>query len=214
MYFVLYLLIWEENESIKLKKKFLNLEEVGQEIITITIKKNVEKNEWKDIMKKLTTDKFIEKSKKIHGNKYNYSKVNYINSHKKIEIICNKKHTFYQTPNDHLTGHGCSVCGYKNVSKKNRKYNTNRCIKKFLKIHKNKYDYSKFIYLNWNVKSKINCKKHGIFLQSPHKHMEGDGCVKCWYELLSKTKCKNTNYFIKLSKQIRHIVATILKARQ
>lgn len=53
-------------------------------------------------MKKLTTEEFIEKSKAIHDNKYDYSLVEYINSQTKIKIICPKHGEFEQKPNNHL----------------------------------------------------------------------------------------------------------------
>ena len=53
---------------------------------------------------------FIEKAKKIHGDKYDYSKVEYINSHTKVCIICPEHGEFWQTPNNHLHGYGCPKC--------------------------------------------------------------------------------------------------------
>lgn len=60
--------------------------------------------------RKFNTSEFIEKSKKIHGNKYDYSISNYIDSHKKIEVICLKHGKFQQTANSHLCGSGCPKC--------------------------------------------------------------------------------------------------------
>lgn len=54
---------------------------------------------------------FIIKAKKIHGVKYDYSKVSYLNNHTKVEIICPEHGSFFQTTNDHLDGHGCAKCG-------------------------------------------------------------------------------------------------------
>ena len=53
---------------------------------------------------------FIDKSNLIHNNKYNYNKVNYINSQTKVCIICPIHGEFEQTPNDHSQGHGCAKC--------------------------------------------------------------------------------------------------------
>lgn len=53
---------------------------------------------------------FIEKAKKVHGNKYDYSKVNYINNDTKIKIICPTHGIFEQAPTNHLKGHGCPFC--------------------------------------------------------------------------------------------------------
>lgn len=59
---------------------------------------------------KLNNDIFIEKSKKIHGDKYDYSMVNYIGTNKCVKIICKKHGIFNQIPNSHLNGKGCPIC--------------------------------------------------------------------------------------------------------
>ncbi len=57
------------------------------------------------------TLEFIEKAIKIHGNKFDYSLVDYKNSKKKVNFICNScKNIFEQIPNSHLSGYGCSKC--------------------------------------------------------------------------------------------------------
>ena len=56
------------------------------------------------------SEKFIEKSKTVHNNYYDYSKVNYVNSQIKVCIICPVHGEFWQTPNDHMYGHGCLKC--------------------------------------------------------------------------------------------------------
>ena len=57
------------------------------------------------------TEDFIKKAKEIHGDKYDYSKAEYVNSHTKICIVCPEHGEFWQAPNDHLNGHGCPLCG-------------------------------------------------------------------------------------------------------
>ena len=64
--------------------------------------------------KRLTTQDFIEKSKKIHGDRYDYSKVEYVTTDTKVCIICKKHGEFWQTPHNHLKNHGCPIC---NLSK-------------------------------------------------------------------------------------------------
>ena len=61
-------------------------------------------------MKKLTTDSYIEKAKAINGDKYDYSKVKYINAVTKIHIICPEYGEFLQLPYNHLKGCGCPKC--------------------------------------------------------------------------------------------------------
>jgi len=60
--------------------------------------------------KRITTETFIEKAKQVHGDKYDYSMVNYINSRIKVKIICPIHGTFEQNQNSHLSNHGCPVC--------------------------------------------------------------------------------------------------------
>lgn len=60
--------------------------------------------------RKLTKEEFVKKAKKLYGDKYDYSKVEYINSQTKVEIICPIHGSFFQKPNDHLMGHSCKKC--------------------------------------------------------------------------------------------------------
>ena len=55
-------------------------------------------------------------------------------------------------------------------------------IEKANHIHKNKYDYSLVNYINSKTKVKIICKNHGVFEQSPSKHILKRGCPKCKFE--------------------------------
>ena len=62
------------------------------------------------ISKFLTTEEFIRRSKEIHGDKYDYSKTNYIDNKSKVTIICPIHGEFEQIAAEHLRGHGCSKC--------------------------------------------------------------------------------------------------------
>lgn len=126
---------------------------------------------------KLTKNIFIEKARKVHGDKYDYSKVEYVNSYTKVCIICPKHGEFWQRPNDHLKGKGCRMCD--NERKMKIKYSTNDIIERFKKVHGNYFDYSKFIYAGIINKSTIICPKHGEFETTPHDHLKGHGCPKC-----------------------------------
>ena len=112
--------------------------------------------------KKLTTEEFIEKARKIHNDKYDYSKVNYKRSSEKVCIICPKHGEFWQRPNEHLSGYGCRKCAIEVIKKKEMKTKDD-FIKKATKIHKNKYDYSKVVYNGSFVKVCIICPEHGEF---------------------------------------------------
>ena len=89
-------------------------------------------------MKKLTTEEFIAKAKKTHGDKYDYSKVKYANNKTKVCIICPEHGEFWQTPHNHLVGQDCPQCTNNNLKK-----NTADFIRQAIEVHANKYDYSK-----------------------------------------------------------------------
>lgn len=124
------------------------------------------------------TDAFIEKARKKHGDKYDYSKTNYINVNTKVCIICREHGEFWQLPYNHLSGNGCPFCGIKKTNSSN-KLTELEFINRSELIHNNKYDYSNITYKNYRAKVDIKCPIHGIFGQSPEKHLQGQGCPKC-----------------------------------
>jgi len=146
-------------------------------------------------MKKLSTNDFIEKAEKIHGSKYDYSLVEYINSKTKVKIICPEHGEFEQTPNNHYN-HGCSICSAK-MEKYNQK-STNKFIIDAKKIHGSKYDYSLVDYINAHKKVKIICTVHGVFEQKPNNHLNGQNCHLCYDTKLGLKK------FIEKSKKIHN----------
>lgn len=130
-------------------------------------------------MNKLTTEQFIKKSRDVHGDKYDYSKVEYIDSHTKVCIICPEHGEFWQTPTSHLSGRGCPICRYISMIKKLTS-TTEQFIEKARKVHGDKYDYSKVEYKNNSTKVCIICPEHGEFWQAPTKHIDAkQGCPYC-----------------------------------
>lgn len=121
---------------------------------------------------KITQEQFIKKAKAIHDDKYDYSKVNYISTHKKVIIICKEHGEFLQAPADHQQTKGCPKCSGTYMD-------TEYFKEKAIKIHGNKYDYSKVIYEKNNKKVIIICPEHGDFEQNPSEHLSGKGCAKC-----------------------------------
>ena len=121
---------------------------------------------------------FIIQAKEIHGDKYDYSNVEYINIDTKIQIICNLHGKFEQTPESHLRGRGCPSCGkITSILKKTK--TSHQFIQDSKKIHGNLYDYSNVIYVNSKTRVDIICKYHGIFKQKPCDHLQGKGCISC-----------------------------------
>lgn len=116
-------------------------------------------------------EKFIKKAIEVHGDKYDYSKVNYINNKIPVIIILDGIE-YKQRPDSHISGR-CPE-----VNKKIRLVNE-EFIESAKKIHKNRYDYSKVMYETTKKPVDIICKKHGIFKQKPMTHLNGSGCKLC-----------------------------------
>lgn len=133
------------------------------------------------MFKVLTTEKFIEKARTIHGDKYDYSKVDYKGTKIHIKIICPIHGEFEQIPNNHLSGNGCKKC-FSNRQYINHISDKEEFINKALLKHINKYTYQNVIYKNNNEKVIITCPVHGNFQQTPKGHLSGYGCIKCLYD--------------------------------
>jgi len=121
---------------------------------------------------------FIVKAKEIHGNKYDYSKVEYINNRTKVIIICPIHGDFEQTPKEHLKGSGCSKCG-ENSRVAKRKDTAESFVKKARFKHKDRYTYEEVKYVDSKTKIIITCPDHGEYEQLPTNHLKGHGCFKC-----------------------------------
>jgi len=156
----------------------------------------------KEVSKKLSSNKedFINKSKEFHGDKYDYSKIEYLNSREKIIIICKTHGEFLQKPNSHLNGNGCIKCAIILNADRNRK-SLEQFIIEATQVHGDKYDYSKIEYLNSREKIIIICKIHGEFLQSPRDHTHSKaGCPRC----MNKTEGKFYNILFNMYPYIIH----------
>ena len=125
----------------------------------------------------LNNEKFIKKAKEIHGDKYDYSLVEYKSAKTKVKIICSIHGVFEQTPTIHThktNKSGCLICGG------TKKLTTDEFIENAKEIHGDKYDYSLVEYKKNNIRVKIICKNHGIFTQTPQKHiLMNRGCPTC-----------------------------------
>jgi hypothetical protein len=140
-------------------------------------------------------ERFIQKSELIHPKKYDYSLVDYYNNKTKVKIICKHHGIFESKPNWILSGRGCQKCGKLNMSIKNLNKNWKN---DFIKIHGDRYDYSKVRYTGNKHKVEIICKIHGSFFIKPNLHIsQKQGCRRCGF-----FKVKNLNEFISESNTI------------
>lgn len=149
-------------------------------------------------MRRKTTIQFIKDAKKIHGDKYDYSLVEYKNNTIKVKIICPVHGVFEQKPVCHLKGNGCPICGG------SLKHTNESFIAKAREVHGDKYDYSKVNYVNTYTKVKIGCSVHGYFLQAPTNHLSGRICPMCAREHAATVLSLNKSEFIKRANKIHN----------
>jgi Zn finger protein HypA/HybF involved in hydrogenase expression len=140
---------------------------------------------------KSNTQKFIAKSRIKHDDKYTYEFVEYINSSTKVQISCPRHGEFSQSPNSHLSGHGCPHC-----NRKARTSNTEEFITKARAVHGDKFTYESVDYDGARKKVQIGCPRHGEFQQTPCNHLQGYGCPQCGTERTAVTLLFNTQEFI------------------
>lgn len=127
---------------------------------------------------KSNKEEFVKKSENLYGDKYDYSKVNYINNRTPVEIKCPIHGWFEQIPMKFLQGHTCKKCGIEKRAQSHQ-YDTEKFIELAKKIHGDKYDYSESEYVSSKSPIKIKCKKHGFFYQTAGHHYNGIGCPIC-----------------------------------
>ena len=125
---------------------------------------------------RLTQEDAIQRCIDVHGDKYDYSKVEYVNAKTRVTVICPKHGEFNTFPSNFFRGVGCPRCPQRN--KGSIHFTTEEVIEQFKEIHGDKYDYSKFEYLGSQKKSVVICPFHGEWEVSFTNHKK-TGCPSC-----------------------------------
>jgi hypothetical protein len=146
------------------------------------------------MVRRVTTEDFIERAKKVHGNKYDYSSTLYKNNTTKVLIVCTKcSKTFTQKPREHLAGNnGCCFS-------KIRVRDTKSFVKQARKRHNDKYDYTEVKYEGAFKKVKIWCRTCATYYwQTPSNHLNKGkyGCKNCSIEKQRKKMAFTREEFI------------------
>lgn len=125
------------------------------------------------VAERFTGGEFVARSREKHGDAYDYSLVRYVNSQSKVTIVCLTHGEFQQVPAKHLFGQGCAACGGR------VRLTTELFIARSRRVHGDRYDYSRALYVNNRTGVTIGCGEHGDFQQQPDGHMSGTGCPRC-----------------------------------
>ena len=149
------------------------------------------------------TQRFIIRAKEVHGDKFDYSQVNYVSRSTKVAISCSVHGIFWQQPNNHLNGDKCPGC--RGLYKKGTPERASYQLQKAQEIHGDKYDYSMIDLSNvGNDKVSIVCPQHGQFTQLWNNHVSKihkNGCPKCGrVSTFDKTMLGNAKFISKAQK--------------
>lgn len=150
-------------------------------------------------MTRKTTEIVVAEFVAKHGDRYDYSQVQYVTAKTKVVVICKDHGKFQVTPNNHKSGYGCPKCSgrYDNIAERQ-----DMIVKKAIKIHGDRYDYSQ-VDLTGSDKMDIICSEHGLFSQSIIAHITNkSGCPQCGREAASKKKRLSKKEFIRKSIEV------------
>ena len=162
---------------------------------------------------KIEQEIFIEGARKVHGDKYDYSKVEYNNSKNKVCIICPIHGEFWQTRANHINNKtGCPECA-KEKNKDVRRMTLDEFVQRSMEMYgEYRFDYSKVDYKNTETPVELICKEkdengveHGSFFIRPHVHLKKDGkggCQKCLFKSNGYGGRLNTEKFIERARSI------------
>lgn len=146
--------------------------------------------------KKLNNNKYIDKCKKIHSDRYDYSKTNYTTAHDFVIVTCKKHGDFKIKAYSHSSGNNCYKCYEEERNKRiipSLKFTKEEFINECNKKHNNKYDYSNIKFKNLGSKIELNCEIHGKFEITGLSHLAGRHCRKCYID--NKSKIQTINIF-------------------
>lgn len=183
----------EEKELVRDRRELTD-----EEIESIIVEKYNTKDE--------KTKVFIRKALKVHGNWYDYSKVEYKNAKTKVTIICPIHGDFQQIPYSHVNNKSnCPECANSYISERFR-MTKDEFVKKSSEKYNNKFNYDQVDYKDFYTPVKIICPIHGEFFQTPasHLHSSTHGCNKCSREFMRERLAMTSEEFIERSKVVHN----------
>lgn len=125
-----------------------------------------------------TLAEVLDRFKRTHGNRYNYSKVTLSGYMNHVTIICETHGEFRQSPQQHNAGQGCPKCAPIG-RKQNQIKPFGAYVAKASNAHSSKYTYIEDSYTGFSGKVEVVCPVHGSFFANGFDHLYGSGCPQC-----------------------------------
>lgn len=153
-----------------------------------------------------TKETVITEFVELWGDRFDYSKVEYLGTNVKVTLVCKKHGDFRLFPYQHKAGTGCYQCGRETTAAKNSMASEKRH-SKFIEDcrakHGDRYDYSLVRFEHSHGRIIVVCKEHGPFQMKAAQHKYGSNCPKCVYEERSKAYSMDESNWLSRSKE-RH----------
>jgi hypothetical protein len=143
------------------------------------------------------TNWFVRRARKVHGDKYDYSRARYEDSGSIVEILCPYHGSFEINAESHLRGRHCRICT-------GSERDTDSFVEKARDVHGSRYIYDLVVYSGSGNTVDIVCPKHGKFPQIAQNHLSRNGCPKCGDERAAKRnlKFKSQDEFIAAAREV------------
>jgi len=125
------------------------------------------------------TARYVTRAKSVHGDRYDYSDVNFLGMHERIDIICREHGKFVQIANGHIQGSGCPKCG-RISAKRLLSHTKTGFLETLTSVQRKDVDFSKLEYVNMFTKGVFLCKIcDWKWEQTPDSFRTGAGCAMC-----------------------------------
>jgi len=124
---------------------------------------------------------WVARFRSVHGDRYDYSRVQYKDYKQPVEITCPEHGAFFQTPDNHYRGkQGCPKCKGARI-RAAKQLSVEEFIRRATVVHEGKYLYERTQFTNMlSGVVTVLCPQHGAFTQSPVNHLAGKvGCLRC-----------------------------------
>lgn len=143
---------------------------------------------------------FLTKARYQHGDKYDYSAMEYKNARTKVEIICPVHGSFWQVPESHLHC-GCDKCG-RAVQNDKKRMTLSEFVARAVEVHGDRYRYDNAIYVTARTPIVITCVEHGDWRAFPYAHLKGSGCPGCCGSKIASRLSSSIDEFLKRAEKI------------
>lgn len=148
---------------------------------------------------KSTTEDFIRKAREVHGDKFDYSLVEYVRATDKVNIICPIHGVFEQTPNGHLSmGQGCPKCAREYIGSLKRKETLQKFENKIKEFGGDyQYEYPTNGDLHAHSYIKVVCPTHGESNKSVSDFYKSNTpCRKCSMDIITQSRTWTPEIFL------------------